>query len=323
MKNNLAVGMTIKAIDPCVMKNGYDEGKPALTIGKHYEINHLIQDSFYIVDDFSQAHSFPIDAFSQYFTTEQPKLAARMKSFDEILKTKIQHVMTMTDCQNILDAQKEYESQFCQTEQPEGGEGEIENRKVIFQFKATHEMFGLTDKDSEYADMAEEYAIVEIPGHARIMLYGKFNGEWKANTSGRFAIRYLLENNTTLQSRVLELEKEQLGYKLSIETWEERYNDCINANAKITADKMELQVKLKNSESLNRQLESDNANLQMNLDQLTAEVERLRGAVKIAKAGFNDVIAWNDDSDEDDPAATAINALNQMDIELTSHQTDK
>ena len=83
---------------------------------------------------------------------------------------------------------------------------EIEGRKVIFHFKSTPEMFGLSDKDAEYADMADEYAVVKIPANAGIMIYGKFNDQWKANPSGRFAIRYLLESISQLQSRVKELE---------------------------------------------------------------------------------------------------------------------
>ena len=34
-----------------------------------------------------------------------------MKTFEEILKSKVKHITTMTDYNNILEAQKEYENQ--------------------------------------------------------------------------------------------------------------------------------------------------------------------------------------------------------------------
>lgn len=78
---------------------------------------------------------------------------------------------------------------------------EIEGKEVIFHCKPSPDDFGLTKDTAWGQDLAEEYAVVKIEGIycAGIMVYGKYNGEWKANPwSARFLIRVLLDKINVL-----------------------------------------------------------------------------------------------------------------------------
>jgi len=85
-------------------------------------------------------------------------------------------------------------------------EEEIETHRVIFQFKATPEKYGIKEWDAKHSGMAEEYAVVKVDYGCGIMTYGKYHNEWNANPSERYVIKHLMDESAQLQSRVKELE---------------------------------------------------------------------------------------------------------------------
>jgi len=73
----------------------------------------------------------------------------------------------------------------------------INGVEPIFHVVMDKNKFELTEEDAMWQDMADEYAVVvKSEANAGLIVYGKFNGEWKANPwSVRFLIRVLLENS--------------------------------------------------------------------------------------------------------------------------------
>lgn len=88
----LAVGMTVYAINPCIMEKGKMEGKPSLTIGWSYKVKYVNDNSFYIIDDFIIAHSFPSEQFSKYFTTEQPQGTEGVNCSQQQIESDVNHI---------------------------------------------------------------------------------------------------------------------------------------------------------------------------------------------------------------------------------------
>lgn len=73
----------------------------------------------------------------------------------------------------------------------------IEGREPIFHVKMDAHKFGLSEAGAMLQDMAEEYVVVaDEKANAGLLVYGKYNGTWRANPwSTRFLIRVLLENS--------------------------------------------------------------------------------------------------------------------------------
>ena len=71
----------------------------------------------------------------------------------------------------------------------------VEGYAPIYRVKMNKERFGLTDEDAMLQDLAEEYAVcADEKANAGLIVYGKYNGNWRANPwSTRFLVRDLLE----------------------------------------------------------------------------------------------------------------------------------
>lgn len=59
-----------KAIDPCVMTSGIDLGKAMLTVGKQYLVFKETEESFFIINDLNENHSFGKDNFHNFFKVD-------------------------------------------------------------------------------------------------------------------------------------------------------------------------------------------------------------------------------------------------------------
>jgi len=72
---------------------------------------------------------------------------------------------------------------------------EIEGMKVIYHVVMDANRFGLTAKDAQMMDMADEYAVVEHQqANGGVIVWGKYKRQgWVVNPSARFLIRDLLE----------------------------------------------------------------------------------------------------------------------------------
>lgn len=73
----------------------------------------------------------------------------------------------------------------------------VDGRTLIFHVKTDRQKFGLSEDGAKLQDLADEYAIVaDKRANAGLIVYGKYNGVWRANPwSTRFLIRVLLENS--------------------------------------------------------------------------------------------------------------------------------
>lgn len=72
----------------------------------------------------------------------------------------------------------------------------IDGKEPIFHCVMDSKKFGLTKEEADFQDMPEEYAIIADPkANAGMLIYAKYNGEWKSNPfSARFLVREMLEN---------------------------------------------------------------------------------------------------------------------------------
>jgi len=296
MKNKLAVGMTVYAKNPFNICEGWD----CLTIGCGYKITNLDSDVFYVVDDDGDDLDIPIDEFDQYFTTEQPDEHIHLRVAPNAVatfNTPNPSPETLEMVKHLANAaDKKFNRPLHETcEHEYGAVKELSTGKWRNCIKCPH------------WEKVDEAFTTEHPegGEIEKELFG--NGQELSNE--------LLV--AQLQSRVQELE----GSTMELIDERDHLEDALNKIMGIMKIDKEWSNHYNVENFVDDVLETVNEKDQQ-ITQLTAEVERLRGADYLG----NILLEFANDLTEASKQHIATNAVIKNIIDkycIPTHQTDK